>query len=53
MSEQQITDEQREVILRFVSEGARLERERILEAINKNGSKTISVSKLNKMITGE
>lgn len=53
MSEPQITEEQKQVALRFMNEGAKIERERILEAITSNGSKTISVKKLLKMITGE
>lgn len=47
----EITDEQRQVVYTFIAEGIKLERERILNIINSNQTKTISVNKLNKMIS--
>lgn len=47
----EITDEQRQIASALIVEGMKIERERILKIINANKSKTISVNKLNKMIS--
>jgi hypothetical protein len=48
-----ITDEQRQVASALIAEGMKIERERILKIVNANQSKTISINKLNKLISGE
>lgn len=47
----EITDEQRQVANALILEGMKIERERILKIINANQTKTISINKLNKMIS--
>jgi len=47
----EITDEQRQVASALIFEGMKIERERILKIINANQTKTISINKLNKMIS--
>ena len=48
----ELNDDQKMVIAKLMAEGMRVERERILAEINKLGSKTISISKLSKIIGG-
>jgi len=47
----EITEDQRKVANALITEGMRIERERILNVINANKTKTISISKLNKLIS--
>jgi len=49
----EITEEQRAVATALISEGMRIERERIAKIIGAINSKTISVNKLSKLIVEE
>jgi hypothetical protein len=48
-----LTPEQHELVTFIMAEGIKLERQRILDLINKEESDTIEKSKLAKMIDGE
>ena len=47
----EITEQQRMVANALIAEGMKIERERILKIVNATGSKTISINKLNKLIS--